>query len=704
MNHSVKPVSAGPAVFLGSKVVNALACLAAVFTAGTVEAYVPPSRSLAPAMGWNTWYSVNIDIDAQLIADMADALVTSGLRDLGYTQVGIDAGWWMAKTGPARDANNDIIVNPGFFTGTSFTTMKGLADYVHSKGLTIGIYTDTGSYGCVGHNGSGGFEVQDAALFANWGIDHLKVDHCGGNISGRTTEQSYLAWRDAISLSGRPITLNICNWGEESPWTWGPGLGQSWRSGRDIWFSSPFAWNDVLFNFDSNYHPGSSGPGAFNDPDFLIIGPQFGSGLSATEEQSYFGMWAISAAPLILAADIRGISPATKAIVGNPEVIAVNQDTAYMQGVLVAKLGDLEVYAKPLAEAGERAVLLLNRGATAATITANWSDIGVAAGPATVRDLYAHADLGTFVNSYTSPSIPSHGSMMIKLTGTGSSRLYAATSVIAAGFEASRAMDGNPATIWHSSWDDRHYFPQYLLMDLGANSIVNQVRYLPRQDQLSDPIGGKNGVVTDYRIETRTASGDWVGVASGSWPIDTTEKYAFFPARQARFVRLVALSGFNGFASAAELSADHLGPSTGSLALPVSASASSVYMAGFEAPRAIDGNLATMWHSSVSEQWMYPQYVTLDLGSVKTVRSLTYVPRQDQITDLAGRNGVIKSYILRLSKDGLTYTTAASGNWPVDMAHKTIIITETPARYVRLEASDGYNGFVSAAEVRIGIQ
>ncbi|MCR6702986.1 MAG: discoidin domain-containing protein [Dokdonella sp.] len=703
-NSSNQYPSCGRSATLGLRILLALACSVAGSVADKADAYVPPPRSLAPPMGWNTWYSVNVHIDAQLIADMADALVTSGLRDLGYKQVGMDAGWWMANAGPARDVSGNIIVNPGFFAGTSFTTMKDLADYVHGKGLTLGIYTDTGPEGCAGHNGSGGYEVQDAALFASWGIDHVKVDHCGSNISGRTTEQSYRVWRDAISLTGRAITLNVCNWGQESPWTWGPGLGQSWRSGHDIWASNPFAWNDVVVNFDANYHPGSSGPGAFNDPDFLIIGPQFGGGLSVNEEQSYFGMWAISAAPLILTADIRSIGPATMAIVGNPEVIAVNQDAAYMQGVLVSKIGDLEVYSKPLAATGERAVLLLNRGATAATITANWSDIGVSAGSATVRDLYARTNLGTFVNSYTSPLIPPHGSMMIKVSGSASTPLYAATSVVAAGFEASKAMDGSPSTMWHSSWEDRYYFPQYVHIDLGANRIVNQVKYLPRQDQLSDPVGGKNGVITDYRIETRVAGGDWVGVGSGSWPIDMTEKHAFFPPRQARFIRLVALSGFNGFASAAELSADHLGPSTGTLTAPVSAFASSVYATGFEASKAIDGNLSTMWHSSVMQQWTYPQHVTLDLGSIKTVKSLTYVPRKDQITDLAGRNGVIKSYNLRLSLDGWTYVSAGSGSWPVDMAQKTIIISDTSARYVRLEASDGHNGLVSAAEVWVGVQ
>ena len=163
------------------------------------DAYVPPSRSLAPPMGWNSWYHFIESYTAREIVETADALVSSGLRDVGYTQVGLDAGWWTTYGSTGRDASGNIIVNSNFFSGTSFSKMSDLTAYLHQRGLTFGVYTDTGTVGCGDQYGSGGYETQDAALFASWGVDHIKVDHCGGNVNGRTTAQSYAAWRDAIT-------------------------------------------------------------------------------------------------------------------------------------------------------------------------------------------------------------------------------------------------------------------------------------------------------------------------------------------------------------------------------------------------------------------------------------------------------------------------------------------------------------------------
>ncbi|MCU1411028.1 MAG: alpha-galactosidase [Rhodoglobus sp.] len=659
--------------------------------AAPAQAYVPPTVTSAPPMGWNSWYNYNEQFNAETVKREADALVSSGLAAKGYINVGIDGGWWTRNGSPGRDASGNIIPDPAFFAGTSFSTMDQLADYLHSQGLRLGLYTDTGaSKGCGTAWGSGGNEVKDAKQFAAWGVDYVKVDHCGDNIAGRTTAQSYRAWYDALAQSGRAITLEICNWGQESPWSFGPSTGRTWRTDWDIsgdfghagFPRSRVTWAKVLSNFDNNNHPGAAGPGAFNDPDYLLLG---GFGLTAAQEKSYFGMWAIESAPLVLGTGITTISPAVKALVTNDEIIAVDQDPAYAQATVVLRDGARQVLSKPLAAEGTRAVLLLNRGSSATTVTANWSDIGIPAGSAAVRDLHARADLGTFTDSY-SVSLPAYGSALITVKAASVLPLAAASSEVV-GTNASRsAIDGNPATIWQSN---DQAFPQMLSVDLGATKAISQFTYTPRTD------GTLNGTITDYRIEGRNSSGgNWSTLASGTWAADSSVKTASFAPQQARFVRLVALAGVGNWASAAEVSA------TGPLVV-ASATASSVFST-FRAANAIDGQASTLWHSSTALRNTFPVSLTLDLGAVKNVAQLGYLPRQDNVTNPnGGTNGVITGYRVSVSTDGSTFTTVATGTWAMSPDLKSAAFAPQQARFVRLEATAGQAGYASAAEVSL---
>lgn len=368
-----------------------------------------------PTMGWNSWYSFFDEPTAETIKQQADALVTTGLRDAGYRMVGIDGGWWTPGKSPGRDSNGNIVPDPDFFAGTSFTGMRQLTDYLHDRGFRAGIYVDTGPRGCSipAYYGSGGHEVEDARQFAAWGFDFVKLDHCGGNVNGRTTEQSYAAWRDAVATTGRPMELNVANWGEEHNFTWARDVGHSWRTSVDMGLNGNPTWDTVLRNFDESNHPGVAGPGAWNDPDYLLLQ---GFGLSPTEERSYYGMWAILAAPLILATDLTRLNQTTRDIIANPEVIAVNQDAAGVQGVIATddRAGH-QVLSKKLSTSGSRAVLLLNRTGTAAQMSVNWSDLGLS-GNLAIRDLWSRTDLAPSGTGY-SATVPAHGTVLLRVSG-----------------------------------------------------------------------------------------------------------------------------------------------------------------------------------------------------------------------------------------------------------------------------------------------
>jgi alpha-galactosidase len=368
-------------------------------------ARAPNGLAATPPMGWNSWNKFACNIDESVIRRAADAIVASGMKDAGYRYVVIDDCWH----GP-RDENGFITADPKKFP----SGIKALSDYVHSKGLKFGLYSDAGRLTCGGRPGSEGHEYQDALAYARWGVDYLKYDWC--STGTRNSEEAYALMADALRASGRDIVLSICEWGTSRPWLWAGKIGNLWRTTGDIadkWQGKVdgYAWgvasiadmNEPLWPF--------AGPGHWNDPDMLEVG---NGGLTDGEYRAHFSLWAMMAAPLIAGNDVAAMDSATRTILLNREVIAVDQDRLGIQGRRVWKEGEREAWAKPLAGGG-RAVLLFNRGAAPATIAIGWDQIGypLALGAA-VRDLWAHADLARTRGSF-STSVPSHSVVMVRI-------------------------------------------------------------------------------------------------------------------------------------------------------------------------------------------------------------------------------------------------------------------------------------------------
>jgi len=354
-----------------------------------------------PPMGWNSWNRFGCNINETLIKGIADAMVSSGMRDAGYQYVNLDDCWQVS-----RDASGNIVADPARFP----SGIKALADYVHARGLKLGIYTDAGTQTCAGRPGSLNREQQDANTYAAWGVDYVKVDWCF--TSGLDPATQYAKFRDAFARTNRPILFSICNWGVNAPWNWGPSTGNMWRTTGDI----TDTWSSITSIIDQNgAHASAARPAAWNDPDMLEVGS---GGMTATEYRSHMSLWAIMAAPLIAGNDVRSMSVETRDILMAPEVLAVDQDPLGVQGVKVADNGaGLQVWAKRLQQTGAVAVALFNRSSSTATITANWSAIGLAPGSATVRDLWARVDRGSYLNGYTA-AVPAHGTVLVKIVGT----------------------------------------------------------------------------------------------------------------------------------------------------------------------------------------------------------------------------------------------------------------------------------------------
>ncbi|HZD03690.1 MAG TPA: glycoside hydrolase family 27 protein, partial [Longimicrobiales bacterium] len=330
----------------------ALTIFTAAFGSPPATGSLPLDNGLArtPPMGWNSWNHFHCDVSSELIRETADAMVDSGMRDAGYQYVVIDDCWQVA-----RDDDGRIVADSARFP----EGMKALADYVHSKGLKFGLYTDAGRATCQRRPGSYDHEEFDARTYAEWGVDYVKVDWC--NSQGLDAPTQYARVRDALAAADRPIVFSICEWGTNQPWEWGPETGHLWRTTGDI----ADRWESVLSILDrSSQYWHAAGPGAWNDPDMLEVG---NGGMTMDEYRAHFSLWAIMAAPLMAGNDLRELTAdnrrarAYRDILTNREVIAVDQDSLGIQGRLVQSYpSELQVWAKPLAD-GSRAVVLFNR-------------------------------------------------------------------------------------------------------------------------------------------------------------------------------------------------------------------------------------------------------------------------------------------------------------------------------------------------------
>ncbi len=370
-----------------------------------------------PPMGWNSWNHFGCDVSEQLIRDTADAMVSSGMRDAGYLYVNIDDCWH-----GERDEDGFINADPERFP----SGIKALADYVHSKGLKLGIYSDAGWKTCAGRPGSRGYEYQDALIYARWGIDYLKYDWC--NTEGLNAEGAYQTMGRALAAAGRPVVFSLCEWGNNQPWEWGKEIGHLWRTTGDItacWdceadHGSWSSWG-VLRILDMQeglrIH---AGPGHWNDPDMMEVG----NGMSESEDRGHFSMWTMLGAPLIAGNDLRNMSEVTRRILTNTEVIAVDQDALGIQGFKHFQDGGLEIWFKPLA--GEDwAMCILNRGSSPRSVEFSWMDEDVTdefSGKETffkarlyqIRDLWSGEDLGT-TRQTLEARVPGHDVLMVRL-------------------------------------------------------------------------------------------------------------------------------------------------------------------------------------------------------------------------------------------------------------------------------------------------
>ncbi len=361
------------------------------------KAISPNGLAKTPPMGWNSWNKFAGRIDDKAVREIADAMASSGMRDAGYIYVNIDDTWEAE-----RDKDGNIQTNQ------KFPDMKALSDYVHSKGLKIGIYSGPGRKTCAGFEGSYGHEEQDARTWAAWGIDYLKYDWCSASAVYHRDEMApaYRKMALALRATGRPIIYSLCQYGLLDVGEWGEGAGGNlWRTTGDI----SDRWDSMArIGFGQNGREKYAGPGHWNDPDMLEIG---NGGMTSTEYRTHMSLWSILAAPLLAGHDVRAMSADTKEILMNKEVIAIDQDKLGKQGVRVRQDGELEVWKKDLSDGV--AVGLFNRSAAPAKMAVNWSDIGVSKKGPRVRDLWTHKDVEA--PSEFSAEVPSHGVVLLKV-------------------------------------------------------------------------------------------------------------------------------------------------------------------------------------------------------------------------------------------------------------------------------------------------
>lgn len=370
-------------------------------------AATPAADGLAatPPMGFNNWNSTHCraEFDADMVKGVADVLVEKGLKDVGYEYVNLDDCWAL----PERDADGQLVPDPARFPDG----IAAVADYVHDKGLKLGIYTSAGTKTCndAGFPGALGHEYGDARQFADWGVDYLKYDNC--NNQGEDARTRYTTMRDALAATGRPIVYSICEWGENEPWEWAGELGQLWRTTGDISDS----WDSMLSIMKQNLPLAPyAGPGRWNDPDMLEVG---NGGMTDTEYRTHFSMWAVMAAPLLIGSDLRTASPETLEILGNEEVVAVDQDPLGKQGEVVSEEDGRWVVGRELADGG-RAVALFNETGAEQTVATTAAALGLPqADSYALRDLWRHEDGDT--PGDISAVVPAHGTVLLRVTADG---------------------------------------------------------------------------------------------------------------------------------------------------------------------------------------------------------------------------------------------------------------------------------------------
>jgi alpha-galactosidase len=370
-------------------------------------AFTCAQRAKPPIMGWSSWNSFRVKINEKLIREQADALISSGLYDAGYCYINIDDGYF-----GGRDSTGKLFVNPEKFP----SGMKALTDYIHSKQLKAGIYTDGGDNTCAfiakrepfGKGvGMYGHISQDCQSFFNeWNFDFIKIDWCGGKNLNLNVEKTYTSIIDTARLFKKDININVCRW--QFPGEWVTDKADSWRISTDI---NP-KFSTVLMIIDKNadlYKYAS--PGHYNDMDMLEVG----NGMSYNEGKTHFSMWCMMNSPLLTGNDLRKMSQQSIEILTNKEVIALNQDPGFQQARRIIIADKVEVWVKQLGRSKRKdyAVAILNRGDTEVTYELSAKLVNLSP-KAKIRDLWLHRDLGKLGN-IRSVKLPVHGIVVLKV-------------------------------------------------------------------------------------------------------------------------------------------------------------------------------------------------------------------------------------------------------------------------------------------------
>jgi alpha-galactosidase len=362
-----------------------------------------PTLALTPPMGWNSWNPFGANVSEQVIKETADAFVSSGLKDAGYTYIVLDDIW---------QGGRDSVTGLLYPDAKRFPSgIKALADYIHSKGLKFGIYSDAGTQTCGDKPGSFGYEEKDAKLFAEWGVDYLKYDYCycpdyaSLNNDYRMAIDRYKAMGDALIATGRPIVFSICEWGPRSPWLWGKEVGgHLWRTSYDVGDKWDEPRNEhsqigILTSIDvMGDKERYAGPGGWNDPDMLVIGLSNsgfirGGGCTDEEYRTQMSMWCMFAAPVMMGCDVRNMSEATKTILLNKDIIAIDQDPLGKQGFRVYRKDGIEAFKKPLSD-NRVAIAFLNRNSGAGKIILSYKDLELEPDAKyTVYDVWKHKEV-----------------------------------------------------------------------------------------------------------------------------------------------------------------------------------------------------------------------------------------------------------------------------------------------------------------------
>ena len=382
---------------------------------GVMTLKVGQTFALTPPMGWNSWNCWGLDLSQEKVFASALALINSGLADYGYSYINIDDAWQAAS----RDEDGTLQPNE------NFPDVKAIGDWLHGRGLRLGIYSSPGNLTCGGYLGSLGYEEKDAQTWNDWGVDYLKYDLCGYRSILDTMScvlpadhiRPYLKMQEYLRQQPRDICYSLCQYGLADVWKWGELVGANlWRTTGDI----TDTWESVTrigFNLQRNLSS-YAGPGHWNDPDMLVVG-QVGWGkglrdsrLTADEQYSHVSLWALLSAPLLIGCDLASLDKFTLNLLCNNEVISVNQDPLGNQAKMLWEQDGLQVWGKPLAD-GSFAAGIFNHGGAPATVMvkdvlakAGWTNVD------SCRDLWRQKDCPEYV------CVQSHGVIMVKFNVT----------------------------------------------------------------------------------------------------------------------------------------------------------------------------------------------------------------------------------------------------------------------------------------------